>query len=59
MGLDWIQRLKNNLSSNNDAIQIHNTKLDNRERRIIKLQNDFKDLFYNNKERKISRSNKI
>ena len=50
MGLDWMQRLKINLSSNNDAIQIHNIKLDNTERKIIKLQNDFKDLFYNNKE---------
>ena len=50
MGLDWMQRLKIKLSSNNDAIQIHNIKLDNTERKIIKLQNDFKDLFYNNKE---------
>ena len=52
MRLDWMQRLKINLSSNNDAIQIHNIKLDNTERRIIKLQNDFKDFFYNNKEMK-------
>ena len=37
MRLDWMQRLKLNLSSNNDAIQIHNIKLDNTERRIIKL----------------------
>ena len=36
-GLDWMQRLKVNLSSDNDAIQIHNIKLDNTERRIIKL----------------------
>ena len=51
MGLDWMQRLKINLNSNNDAaIQIHNMNLDNTERKIIKLQNDFKDLFYNNKE---------
>ena len=50
MGLDWMQRLKINLSSNNDSIQIHNMKLDNTERKIIKLQNDFKDFFYNNKE---------
>ena len=42
--------LKINLSSNNDTIQIHNKKLNNTVRRIIKLQNDFKDLFYNNKE---------
>ena len=49
MGLDWMQRLKNNLSFNNDAIQIHNIKLDNTRRRIIKLQNHFKGLFYNNR----------
>ena len=50
LGLDWMQQLKINLSSNNDAIQIHNIRSDNTERKIIKLQNDFKDLFYNNKE---------
>ena len=50
LGLDWMQRLKINLSSNNEAIQIHNMKLDNMDKKIIKLQNDFKDLFYNNKE---------
>ena len=37
MGLDWMQRLKINLNSNNDAIQIHNINLDNTERKIIKL----------------------
>ena len=42
MGLDWMQRLKINLSSNNEAIQIHNIKLDNMDKKIIKLQNDFK-----------------
>ena len=50
MGLDWMQRLKINLSSNDEAIQIHNIKLDNMDKKITKLQNDFKDLFYNNKE---------
>ena len=50
MGLDWMQRLKINLSPNIDAIQIHYIKLDNTERRIIKLQNHFKDFFYNKKE---------
>ena len=50
MGLDWMQRLKPNLSSNNEAIQIDKIKLDNMDKKIIKLQNDFKDLFYNNKE---------
>ena len=50
MGLDWMQRLKINLSSNNEAIQIHNIKLDNMDKKIIKLQNDLKQFFYNNKE---------
>ena len=50
MGLDWMQQLKINLCSNNEAIQIHNIKLHNMDKKIIKLQNDFKDLFYNNKE---------
>ena len=50
MILDWMQRLQINLSSNNEAIQIHNIKLDNMDKKIIKLQNDFNDLFYNNKE---------
>ena len=50
MGLDWMQRLKINPSSNNEAIQIHNIKFDNTDKKIIKLQSDFKDLFYNNKE---------
>ena len=47
-----MQRLKINLSSNNDAIEIHNIKLDNTGRRKMKLQNDFKDLFYNTKKMK-------
>ena len=38
------------MSSNNDAIQIHNLNLDSTEIKLIKLQNDFKDLIYNNKE---------
>ena len=50
MGLDWMQRVKINLSSNKDAIQIHIIKLDNTGKKIEKLQNDFKVLFYNNKE---------
>ena len=50
MGLDWMQRVKINLSSNNEAIQIHNIKQDNMDKKKLKLQNDFKDLFYNNKE---------
>ena len=38
------------MSSDNDTIQIHSIKLDITERRIIKIHNGFKDLFYNNKE---------
>ena len=49
MELDWMQQLKINLSSNNEAIQIHKIKLDNTDKKILKLQNDFKDLFYHNK----------
>ena len=45
-----MQRVKINLSSNNEAIQIYNIKLDNTDKKIIKLQNDFEDLFYNNQE---------
>ena len=52
MGLDWMQRLKINLSSNNDAIQIHNMNLDNTERRITEFRYDFKNFFYNNEETK-------
>ena len=50
LGLDWMQRLEINLSANHDAIKVHNIKLDDTERSIIKLLNDFKDLLYNNKE---------
>ena len=45
-----MQSLKINLSSNNEAFQIHNIKLYNMNKKIIKLQIDFRDLFYNNKE---------
>ena len=50
MGLDWMQRLKIYLSSNNEAVRIHNIKLDNMDKKILKFQNDIRDLFYNNKE---------
>ena len=45
MGLDRMQRLKLNLNSNNDAIQIHNINFDSTERKIIERQNDFKEIF--------------
>ena len=54
MGLDWMQRLKSKLSSNSDAIQIHNINVGSTEKKKRKLLNDFKDLFYNNKEIKKS-----
>ena len=45
-----MHQLKINLSSNNKTKKIDNTKLDNMDKKIIKFQNDFKDLFCNNKE---------
>ena len=50
IGMDWMQRLKMNLNSSNDAILIHHVKLEGTETRIINFQNDFKELFYNNRE---------
>ena len=47
-----MQRLKINLNSNNDAIQIHIIKLGSTEKGITKLQIDFLDLFYNNNNHK-------
>ena len=38
MGLVWKQR------------QLHTIKLDDTEKKIAQLKNEFKDLFYNNKE---------
>ena len=48
MGLGWMQRLKVSQSLINDAKEIRNIKLDSTEKRIIKLQNNFKAVFYNN-----------
>ena len=45
MGLDRMQRLKINVCSNNESIQIHKVKVDITEKRILKLQNDFKVCF--------------
>ena len=50
MGLDWMKRLKITINSNTEAIKIHNIKMDENEKRILKLKNEFKDLFYNNTE---------
>ena len=50
MGLDWMKRLEITVNSNTEAIKIHNIKMDDNEKRILKLKNEFKDLFYNNTE---------
>ena len=50
MGLDWMKRLKITTNSNTEAIKIHNKRTDQNEKRILKLKNEFKDLFYNNTE---------
>ena len=50
MGLDWMKRLKITINSNTEAIKIHNIRMDNNDKRILKLKNEFKDLFYNNTE---------
>ena len=48
MGLDWMNRLGIALSTTSEDIKIHNIKLDETEKNILKLKNEFKDLFYNN-----------
>ena len=50
MGLDWMKRLKITINSNTKAIKIHNIRMDENDKRILKLKNEFKDLFYNNTE---------
>ena len=50
MGLDWMKRLETTINSNTEAIKIHHIKMDDNEKRILKLKNEFKDLFYNNTE---------
>ena len=52
MGLDRMQRLKINLSSNNDAIKIHNINLDATERKITKLQQALEPLIKRNRSNK-------
>ena len=57
MGLDWMIRLKITINSNTEAIKIHNKKMDENEKRILKLKNEFKDLSYNNTEKRDSSQN--
>ena len=48
MGLDWMKRLGITLNTITDDIKIQNIKMDETEKKILKLKNEFKDLFYNN-----------
>ena len=48
MGLDWMKRLKITINSNTEAIKIHIIRMDENEKKILKLKNEFNDLFYNN-----------
>ena len=50
MGLDWMNRLGIALNTTSEDIKIHNIKVDETEKKILKLKNEFKDLFYNNTE---------
>ena len=52
MGLHWMKRLKIPINSNTEAIKAHNIRMDENEKNILKLKNEFKDLFYNNTEMK-------
>ena len=50
MGLDWMKQLQITFSANTEEIEFHNIRLDESETKNIKLENEFKDLFYNNNE---------
>ena len=50
LGLDWMKRLKITINSDTEAIKIHNIRMDENDKRILKLKNEFNDLFYNNTE---------
>ena len=50
MGLDWMNRLGIALNTTSEDIKQHNIKLDETEKKIVKLKNEFKDLFYNHTE---------
>ena len=50
MGLDWMNRLGIALNTTTEDVKIHNIKLDETQKKILKLKNDFKDLFYINTE---------
>ena len=41
MGLDWMKRLGITLNTTTDDIKIHNTKMDETEKKILRLKNEF------------------
>ena len=53
MGPDCMKRLQITISANTEEIKIHNIRLDEPEKKVFKLENEFKDLFYDNNEIKI------
>ena len=50
LGLDWMKRLRITLNAATDSIKKHNIKLEDVGKNILKPQEEFKDLFYNNTE---------
>ena len=50
MGLDWMKQLGITLNTTTNDIKIHNIKMHETEKKILKLKNEYKDLFYNNTE---------
>ena len=50
MRLDWMKRLGITLNTTTDDIKTQNIKMDETGKKILKLKNEFKDLFYNNTE---------
>ena len=50
MGLDWMKRLEITINSSNEAIKIHNIRMNENKKKILRLKNEFKDMFYNNTE---------
>ena len=49
IGLDWMKRLKTTINSSTKAIKIHNIRMDENKKKILKLKRKFKDLFHNKK----------
>ena len=50
MRLGWMKRLGIHLNADNSEIKTHDVKLDDTGKKTDQLKNEFKDLFYNNKE---------